>query len=221
MSFISDQIEKILTEIPKEVKLIAVSKTHPTASIQEAYDRGYRIFGESRPQELKEKYTALPKDIEWHMIGNLQKNKVKYIAPFVALIHSVDSLSLLKVIEKEAKKNNRVISFLLQLKVAQEATKSGLSLEDTKDFLNSVEFAEMRNVSCCGIMGMATFTNDNEVVRSEFALLKKYFDELKADFFSNDSTFKEISMGMSGDYTLAIEEGSTIIRVGSKIFGAR
>ncbi len=221
MPFIAERIEKIIAKIPQNVRLVAVSKTHPASAIQEAYGGGHRVFGESRPQELKEKYAVLPQDIEWHMIGNLQKNKVKYIAPFVALIHSVDSLSLLKVVEKEALKNNRTISFLLQLKVAQEATKSGLSLEEAKELLQSEEFAAMQNVKCCGIMGMATFTRDREVVQSEFALLKKHFDELKVEFFPRNPDFKEISMGMSGDYELAIKEGSTLIRVGSKIFGAR
>ncbi len=221
MATITQNINKILNEIPQNVKLVAVSKTYPANCIQEAYDGGYRIFGENRPQEMKEKYAVLPQDIEWHMIGTLQKNKVKYIAPFVALIHSVDSLSLLEVIEKEAKKNERVISFLLQLKVAQEATKSGLSLEDAKQLLESEEFAQMHYVKCCGIMGMATNTDDETTIRNEFALLKKHFETLKAKYFENATDFCEISMGMSGDYPLAIEEGSTIIRVGSKIFGAR
>lgn len=214
-------IEKIKEEIPSTVKLIAVSKTHPVEFIKEAYGGGYRIFGESRPQELKEKYAVLPKDIEWHMIGNLQKNKVKYIAPFVSLIHSVDSFSLLEVIDKEAKKNERTIPFLLQLKVAQEATKSGLSLEDVRTLLNNEAFQNMRHVQCCGIMGMATFTTDRTVVRSEFALLKKHFSTLKEEFFKSSNVFKEISMGMSSDYPIAIEEGATMIRVGSQIFGRR
>lgn len=221
MSFVSENIQQIISEIPNNVKLVAVSKTYPATYIQEAYDNGYKIFGESRPQELKEKQTLLPKDIEWHMIGNLQKNKVKYIAPFVALIHSVDSLSLLEVIEKEGKKNKRTIPFLLQLKVAQEVTKSGLSIFEAKELLNSNSFAEMQNVQCCGIMGMATFTADVQKVHNEFALLKTHFETLRNEFFPKSENFKEISMGMSGDYLIAIEQGSTIIRVGSQIFGTR
>lgn len=221
MSFVSENIQQIKSEIPNNVKLVAVSKTYPATYIQEAYDNGYKIFGESRPQELKEKQTLLPKDIEWHMIGNLQKNKVKYIAPFVALIHSVDSLSLLEVIEKEGKKNKRTIPFLLQLKVAQEVTKSGLSIFEAKELLNSNSFAEMQNVQCCGIMGMATFTADEQTVHNEFALLKTHFETLRNEFFPKSENFKEISMGMSGDYLIAIEQGSTIIRVGSQIFGTR
>lgn len=221
MSFVTINIQELLNEIPTNITLVAVSKMHPAALIEEAYKGGYRIFGESRPQELKEKQAVLPKDIEWHMIGNLQKNKVKYIAPFVALIHSVDSLALLKVIEKEGQKNERVIPFLLQLKVAQEATKSGLSLSEAKELLGSEIFAEMKHVQCCGIMGMATFTDDLKVVRNEFALLKKHFDDLHATFFSENAAFKELSMGMSGDYAIAIEEGSTMVRIGSQIFGSR
>ncbi len=221
MNTVTAKIEELLKEIPKDVTLIAVSKTHPVRVIQEAYDGGYRIFGENRPQELKEKYALLPKDIEWHMIGQLQKNKVKYIAPFVSLIHSVDSLSLLKVIEKEGKKNERVIPFLLQLKVAQEETKSGLSYEEAEKLLNSEEYKQMANVKCCGVMGMATFTYDKEVVRSEFVQLRKYFNLFRQKFFSESKDFSQLSMGMSGDYRIAVEEGSTMIRVGSQIFGAR
>lgn len=221
MSFILTNIQDLLAEIPIKVKLIAVSKTHSKELIQEAYNGGYRVFGESRPQELKEKQAALPKDIEWHMIGNLQKNKVKYIAPFVALIHSVDSLSLLQVIEKEAKKNDRVISFLLQLKVAQEDTKSGLSLLEAQELLRSQIFQRMQYVRCCGIMGMATFTDDEQLVHDEFALLKSHFAILREVFFAQDMAFKECSMGMSNDYPIAIEEGSTMVRIGSRIFGKR
>ncbi len=221
MSTVTDKIKVLLNEIPEAITLVAVSKTHSAARIQEAYDGGYRIFGENRPQELKEKAAILPNDIQWHMIGSLQKNKVKYIAPFVALIHSVDSLELLQVIEKEGKKNERVIPFLLQLKVAQEATKSGMGMEEIKALLESAEYAQMQHIKCCGIMGMATFTDDEKIVRNEFKQLKEYFTELQKNYFPNTPEFKEISMGMSGDYPLAIEEGSTMIRVGSKIFGAR
>lgn len=221
MSYISGNIQSILKSIPSNVKLVAVSKTHSVEKIKEAYDGGYRIFGENRPQELRDKESALPKDIEWHMIGNLQKNKVKYIAPFVGLIHSVDSLDLLKVIDKEARKNERIIPYLLQLKVAKEETKIGLSIEEAKEIIRNTDFHTMHNVKCYGIMGMATFTEDVQQVRAEFAQLKRYFDILKEEFFSTDALFKEISMGMSGDYQIAIEEGSSIIRVGSSIFGHR
>lgn len=221
MSFINKNIKGLLKEIPCEVRLVAVSKMNVPERIQEAYEGGYKIFGESRAQELKEKHAILPKDIEWHMIGNLQKNKVKYIAPFVSLIHSVDSLSLLKVIEKEGKKNKRVIPFLLQVKIAQEDTKSGLSLSEIEKLVSSEDFQQMQHVCCCGIMGMATFTNDEQVVRSEFALLKQHFESLRKTFFAKDDNFKELSMGMSGDYHIAIEEGSTMLRIGSQIFGKR
>ncbi len=221
MSTVTEKIKELLKEIPKEVTLIAVSKTQPANVIKEAYNGGYRIFGENRPQELKEKYALLPKDIEWHMIGQLQKNKVKYIAPFVSLIHSVDSLALLKVIEKEAKKNERKIPFLLQLKVAKEETKSGLSYEEAQQLLGNEEFKSMTNVKCCGIMGMATFTDDQEIIRREFSQLKEYFNSLRENFFPQSEDFTQLSMGMSGDYHIAIEEGSTLIRVGSQIFGKR
>ncbi|PVX49971.1 hypothetical protein C7377_1612 [Balneicella halophila] len=221
MSCISENIQQILKSIPDNVKLVAVSKTHAPEKIQEAYDGGYKVFGESRPQELREKEAILPKDIEWHMIGNLQKNKVKYIAPYVAMIHSVDSLSLLKVVEKEGRKNDRIISFLLQIKVAEEETKSGLSLEETKELLQSDTYKEMQHVRCCGIMGMATLTDNQQQIHDEFARLKEYFTQIKKEFFDSADEFKEISMGMSGDYPIAIKEGSTMIRVGSKIFGKR
>jgi pyridoxal phosphate enzyme, YggS family len=187
----------------------------------EAYDGGYRIFGENKPQELTRKFEELPKDIVWHMIGHLQTNKVKYIAPFVSLIHAVDSLKLLKEINKQAQKNDRVIDCLMQFHIADEDTKFGLDLNDAERIINSEEYQNMQNVRIVGVMGMATYTDDEKQIRSEFGNLKSIYSELKSKFFPDEESFKEISMGMSGDYKLAIEEGSTMIRVGSTIFGAR
>ena len=200
-------------------KLIAVSKTKPNSKISELYNHGQRAFGENRVQELVDKYAALPQDIEWHMIGHLQKNKVKYIAPFVHLIHSVDNLSLLQTINKEALKNDRVISVLLQAKIATEDTKFGTDNDELKSLV--IESMHLENVLVCGLMGMATFTDDMDQVRAEFKSLKTTFDNIKSEYFSSDGNFKEISMGMSGDYKIALEEGSTMIRVGSLLFGAR
>lgn len=218
---ISENIDRILEEVTDGVKLIAVSKTKPIEAIQEAYNGGYRIFGENKPQELKEKYENLPKDIEWHFIGHLQTNKVKYIAPFVSLIHAVDSFKLLAIIDKEAKKNNRVIDCLLQFHIAQEDSKFGYSKDAAIDLLESEDFKSLSNIRIVGVMGMATNTDDNEQVSNEFANLSNIFEYIKNKFFSNETFFKEISMGMSGDYSIAMTQGSTIIRVGSSIFGAR
>jgi pyridoxal phosphate enzyme (YggS family) len=214
-------IETIIKAIPHTVKLIAVSKTKPIEAIQEAYEGGYRIFGENKPQELKEKYENLPKDIDWHFIGHLQTNKVKYIAPFVSLIHAVDSYKLLAMINKEAKKNDRIIDCLLQFHIADEDTKFGFSHDEVISLLESNEYKELENIRILGLMGMATNTDNKAQVSKEFASLKNIFTALKSKFFTHDEFFKEISMGMSGDYTLAIKEGSTMIRVGSSIFGAR
>jgi pyridoxal phosphate enzyme (YggS family) len=218
---IKENLSKIQSTIPSDVTLVAVSKTKPVADLQEVYDAGQRVFGENKVQEMTEKYELLPKDIQWHLIGHLQTNKVKYIAPFVSLIHSVDSMKLLNEINKEAKKNNRVIDCLLQFHIAEEETKFGLSIEEAKELLESKEFVEMQNVSIVGIMGMASFTENMETVRHEFRVLESYFQILKSHFFKFNHHFKEISMGMSGDYLLAIEEGSTMVRVGSSIFGTR
>ncbi|MDI3526645.1 MAG: dependent protein, partial [Tenuifilum sp.] len=209
------------SELPSHVKLIAVSKTHPVEAIMEAYNAGHRLFGENKVQELVSKYEQMPKDIEWHLIGHLQTNKVKYIAPFVSLIHSVDSLKLLKTINKEAAKNNRVIDCLLQVHIAQEETKFGLSTQELHDILKSPELDQLNNIRICGLMGMATFTDNIQQVRNEFRNLKNIFDEVKNAYFQMESFFKEISMGMSGDYRIAIEEGSTMVRIGSNIFGHR
>lgn len=218
---IVENINKILGKLPKEVKLVAVSKTKPQEYIMEAYEGGYRVFGENKPQELVEKYNNLPKDIEWHMIGHLQTNKVKYIAPFISLIHAVDSFKLLKTINKEGKKNDRVIDCLLQFHIADEETKFGLSYDEAVEMLHSEEFKAMENVRIVGVMGMATNTDDNKQVEDEFACLKGIFERLKEDEFKGEESFKEISMGMSGDYQLAIGQGSTMVRVGSSIFGRR
>ncbi len=217
MEFIKNNLAKIISDIHENVTLVAVSKTKPNADIQEAYDAGQRVFGENKIQEMVGKYDALPKDIEWHMIGHLQRNKVKYMAHFVSLIHGVDSLKTLKEIDKQAKKHDRVISCLLQARIAKEETKFGLPFEEVRAILSSEEFQQLSNVSVVGLMGMATFTDDQRMIEEEFASLKGLFDELKTQY----NTFKTLSMGMSGDYPLAIQNGSTMIRVGSSIFGAR
>jgi len=221
MTRISDHLEAIRKEIPSGVTLVAVSKTKPNEAILEAYAGNQRVFGENRVQELTDKSEALPKDIEWHMIGHLQRNKVKYIAPFVSLIHAVDSLRLLEEIDKEAKKNKRVIRVLLQFHIADEETKYGFSQQEVRELLNSESFNAFDNVMVAGVMGMATFTDNEAQVRKEFQTLKRIFDALKAEFFATQDGFKEISMGMSGDYQIAIEEGSTMVRIGSSIFGSR
>jgi len=201
--------------------LVAVSKTKPNEDIMEAYEGGYRIFGENKPQELTRKYNELPKDIEWHMIGHLQSNKVKYIASFVSLIHAVDSIKLLKEINKQAQKNNRIIDCLFQFHIADEQTKFGFSLPEAEEVINSETFKGFENIRITGVMGMATFTDNEDQIKKEFQNLKFIFDQLKTKHFQDINEFKEISMGMSGDYRLAIEEGSTMVRVGSTIFGAR
>lgn len=221
MSSIAENITRIRSEIPEGVTLVAVSKTKPNEVLLEAYDAGQRIFGENRVQELAAKAEALPKDIEWHMIGHLQTNKVKYIAPFVSLIHSVDKPKRLAEIDKEAEKNNRTIQVLLQFHIAEEETKFGLSLEEAEAMLNSNDFKNWQHIEVVGVMGMATFTENENQIRKEFKNLKSTFDHLKSEYFSDQPSFKEISMGMSGDYLLAIEEGSTMVRVGSSIFGSR
>ncbi len=206
---------------PTQTKLIAVSKTHPPERVLELYNRGQRIFGENRVQELTDKYEALPKDIEWHLIGHLQTNKVKYIAPFVACIQSVDSLKLLAEIDRQAAKHCRVIDCLLQFHIAEEETKFGLDEAEAVELLQSPDFQSFKNVRITGVMGMATFTDDQVQVRREFRHLRSIFEKLKADFFPKQPSFKEISMGMSGDYLLAVAEGSTMVRVGTLLFGAR
>ncbi|MGK0387800.1 MAG: pyridoxal phosphate enzyme (YggS family) [Maribacter sp.] len=215
-------LEKILSELSQtNACLVAVSKTKPAAAIQEMYLKGQRIFGENRVQELAQKYEELPKDIVWHMIGHLQRNKVKYIAPFVSMIHGVESVSLLKEINKQAAKNDRIIDCLLQFKIAEEDSKFGLQIDDIQSFLTSEEYTALKNVNIVGVMGMATFTDDKAQVKNEFKSLKAIFDNLKNNIFQEKIYFQEISMGMSGDYKIAIEEGSTMVRIGSLLFGKR
>jgi len=206
---------------PQQVKLVAVSKTKPLDQIMGFYEREYKVFGENRVQELVQKQEALPKDIEWHFIGHLQSKKVKHIAPFVALIHSVDSLKLLKEINKQAKKNDRVIDCLLQFHIAEEESKFGFNLETAKMALESTDFQEFKNIRVVGVMGMASNTEDKNKIRREFKDLKSIFEVLKSNYFENAPYFKELSMGMTGDYKIAVEEGSTIVRIGSLLFGAR
>ena len=218
---ISENLKEIQSTIPDDVTLVAVSKTKPSSAVLEAYECGQRIFGENKVQELVDKAEELPKDIEWHMIGHLQSNKVKYIAPFVALIHSIDSLKLLTEINKQGKINDRIIECLLQFHIGKEESKFGLNNSEAQQILESVEFKEMKHIAIVGVMGMATFTDNEDQVREEFRTLKNSFDHLKNAYFVADNKFTHISMGMSGDYHLAIEEGSTMVRVGSSIFGGR
>ena len=218
---ISANLADLRKEIPQQVTLVAVSKFHPEEAIQEAYDAGQRIFGESKVQELTSKITHLPEDIQWHFIGHLQTNKVKYIAPFIDTIHSVDSLKLLIEIDKQATKQNRVINVLLQMYIASEETKFGLSQEECITLLESEAYKECTNIKVRGLMGMASFTQNESQVHKEFAELKSIFSQIKEQFFVNDTSFDTISMGMSDDFGIAIEEGSTMVRVGSKIFGQR
>ena len=218
---IGANLDKIRKELPEHVVLVAVSKTKPLEDIQEAFDAGQRIFGENKVQEMAAKWEVLPKEIEWHFIGHLQRNKVKYLAPFVSLIHGVESLRLLKEINKQALKSNRIIDVLLQFYIADEDTKFGLSEEEANDLLSSEEFKLLKNIQVRGVMGMATFTKDQEKIKGEFHKLKKIQNSLKANHFSNNDLFNVVSMGMSGDYSTAIDEGSTMIRIGSSIFGAR
>lgn len=213
---------KILTDLKSfDARLVAVSKTKPEKQILELYKKGQLIFGENRVQEVVQKAESLPKDIKWHFIGHLQSKKVKYIAPFVHTIHAVDSIKLLKEINKQAQKHNRNINCFLQFKIAQEETKFGLNIEDGRSLLESLNEQTLSNISISGVMGMATFTENKNQVREEFHKLKSIFDQLKKDFFTNNTAFREISMGMSGDYKIALEEGSTMVRIGSLLFGAR
>ncbi len=218
---IAGNLNSIKKNLPKTVRLVAVSKTKPNEDILAAYNTGHKIFGENKVQDLVGKYEQLPKDIEWHFIGHPQTNKVKFIAPFVHLIHGVDSLKLLNVIDKEAKKNNRKVACLLQFHIAEEETKFGLTLIEAREILGSKEFKNFENVIVAGVMGMATYTDNVVQIRNEFKMLKAIFNTLKIEYFSGVENFSHISMGMSDDYRVAIEEGSTMIRLGSKIFGER
>ena len=221
MSHIQEEIQTIKAGLPESVRLVAVSKFHPIEALQEAYEGGQRIFGESKVQEMTQKYEALPKDIEWHFIGHLQTNKIKYMAPYVALIHGVDSYKLLSEINKQAAKVNRIIPCLLQIHIAQEETKFGFSTDECRSMLEEGPWRQLDHIQIAGVMGMATNTEDEAQIKREFATLSAFFHEAKETYFKDIPSFKEISMGMSDDYPLAIEEGSTLIRIGSRIFGVR
>lgn len=218
---IKENLKYISSSLPEGVKLIAVSKTKPAEYIREAYEAGQRAFGENRPQEMLAKYQLLPKDIEWHMIGQLQEKNVKYIASFVSLIHSVDSLKLMQKIDREADKHGRVIDCLLEFHIAEEKSKSGLQPEEAVSLLESVEFRELQHIRITGVMGIATFTEDEEQICQEFHHLQEIFEALRKKYFAGCSFFKELSMGMSGDYLVALKEGSTMVRIGSAVFGER
>lgn len=221
MSNIGDRITTIVNALPEGVRLVAVSKFHPIVSLQEAYNAGQRIFGESRVQEILQKCKLMPDDVQWHFIGHLQTNKVRQLVPFVSLIHSVDSRKLLVCIDSEARRADKVVNVLLQLHVAEEETKFGFTCDDCVSMVAEGLLDDLKNVRVCGVMGMATNTDDADVVRNEFKAIKAVYDTLKSGYFFDKPYFMEVSMGMSDDYTIAIEEGSTLVRVGSSIFGAR
>ncbi|MGN1246648.1 MAG: YggS family pyridoxal phosphate-dependent enzyme [Muribaculaceae bacterium] len=218
---IGKQILKYGSELPDGVKLVAVSKFHPVDALRAAYDAGQRIFGESRVQEIQQKHREMPEDVEWHFIGHLQTNKVRALVPYVSLIHSIDSLRLLECVDSEARRIGRTVDVLLQLHVAQEETKFGLTPEECVELAESGAMARMANVRVCGVMGMATNTDDEAEIRKEFGSIRDTFATLKSRFFADAAYFKEISMGMSDDYKIAIEEGATLVRIGTSIFGAR
>lgn len=218
---ISEKYNNLCATLPEQVQLIAISKKQSHDEIMQLYSCGHRTFGENKVQELTAKYESLPKDIKWHMVGHLQTNKVKYIAPFIEMIQSVDSLKLLKTINKEAKKHQRVIPCLLQLYIAEEDTKFGLSLEECFQLLESSDFQAMTHISIHGLMGMATFTDDTKQIHQDFKQLKDSFHKIKSAFFNQESSFCELSMGMSDDYLIGIQEGSTMVRVGTALFGER
>lgn len=220
-SFIGSQIKEITAELPASARLVAISKYHPASSIEEAYAAGQRVFGESHVQELIGKEACLPKDIEWHFIGHLQTNKVKYIAPFISLIHAVDTIKLLREINKQAEKNNRVIDCLIQLHIAQEETKFGFTYEECRELLSSNEWKELKHINLRGLMCMASNTDDMNQVQQEFHEMHAFFEEMQQMVINDAPQFNELSMGMSHDYPIAVKEGSTLVRVGSKIFGNR
>ena len=219
MSILSN-LNTIRESLPEHVTLVAVSKTKPVSDLMQAYEAGQRVFGENKIQEMTDKWEQMPKDIQWHMIGHVQSNKVKFMAPFVSLIHGVDSLKLLQEINKQALKNNRIIDCLLQVYIAEEESKFGLDESELKELLTDVAFKELKNIRILGLMGMATFTEDQKQIKKEFTHLKSIFDSIKTNNTSN-CQLSTISMGMSGDYQLAIECGSTMVRIGSSIFGGR
>lgn len=218
---IAENLKQVLDELPERVRLVAVSKFHPNEAIEEAYRTGQRVFGESKVQEMTTKYESLPKDIEWHFIGHLQTNKIKYIVPYVALIHGIDSYKLLAEVNKQAAKANRTVNCLLQLHIAQEETKFGFSFDECRDMLAAGEWKKLANIQICGLMGMATNSNNTEQIKAEFCSLSRFFQEVKSTWFVDAEAFRELSMGMSHDYHEAIAAGSTLLRVGSKIFGER
>lgn len=218
---VAKNLHEVLGNLPDDVRLVAISKFHPNEYIEAAYAEGQRIFGESQEQELARKVTSLPQDIEWHFIGHLQTNKVKYIAPYISMIEAVDSLKLLKEINKQAAKHNRTIKVLLELHIAEEETKYGLTLNACRELLANGEWKELEHVQICGLMMMASYTDDTKQIEQEFDTAARFFDEMKALYFANDDAFKERSWGMSHDYLLAIKHGSTMVRVGTTIFGPR
>lgn len=218
---IADNLKQVLAELPQGVRLVAVSKFHPNDAIEEAYRAGQRIFGESKVQEMTAKYESLPKDIEWHFIGHLQSNKIKYMIPYVAMIHGIDSYRLLAEVNRQAAKTGRNVNCLLQIHVAQEETKFGFTPDECKDMLSAEEWKNLTHVRICGLMGMASNTDNVEQIKQEFGLLNRLFKEIKTIWFADSDAFRELSMGMSHDYHEAIAAGSTLVRVGSKIFGER
>ena len=218
---IAENIKQVWSELPAGVRLVAVSKFHPAEAIREAYDAGQRIFGESKVQEMTAKQEVLPKDIEWHFIGHLQTNKVKYIVPYVSLIHGIDSFKLLVEVNKQAEKVNRQVNCLLQLHIAREETKFGFSFDECREMLTQCEWHDLRHIRICGLMGMATNTDNMEQVKAEFRSLDDFFHEVKETWFKDEPSFRELSMGMSHDYHEAIEAGSTLVRIGTHIFGER
>lgn len=218
---IAGNLKTVLSNLPEGVRLVAISKFHPNEYIQAAYDAGQRVFGESHEQELEKKVSSLPKDIEWHFIGHLQTNKVKYIAPYISMIEAVDSMKLLKEINKQATKHDRVIKCLLELHIAEEETKYGLSLDECRQLLKEGKWRELNNVHICGLMMMASNVDDENQIRQEMTTAANFFDEIKANFFANDPEFKERSWGMSHDYKIAVQCRSTLVRVGTAIFGPR
>ena len=218
---VKGQLREVRSRLPEGVCLVAVSKYHPVEYLQAAYEEGQRVFGESHEQELRQKVAALPDDIQWHFIGHLQTNKVKYIAPYVSMIEAVDSLKLLKEIEKQAARNNRTIDVLLELHIAEEETKYGLTPDDCRQLLNGGEWRDMTHVRICGLMMMASNVDDEAQIRAEFRQAHQFFDEVKTRWFADAPWFSQRSWGMSHDYTIAVEEGSTMVRVGTAIFGSR
>ena len=218
---IKGSLQRVLDTLPEGVRLVAISKYHPVEHVMEAYEAGQRVFGESHEQEIREKHAVLPKDIEWHFIGHLQTNKVKYIVPYISMIEAVDSLKLLREIQKQAAKAGRVVKVLLELHIAEEATKYGLSLDDCRQLLADGEWREMENVRICGLMMMASNTDDEQLIAREFQTAADFFDEVKTRYFADDPAFCERSWGMSDDYLIAVGHRSTMVRVGTMIFGAR